>query len=334
MGKLRSAFRCRFFSISVLILSHVSTGHAFQGAAHDHPPVDAVKGIVAAFEKHPVVVIGEWVPGIREMGDFYIRLVRDPVFQHTVQDIVIQFASRNNQPLLDRYIAGEDIPMDQVRQIWRDTTKAGLWDSPIYAEWLAAIREVNREMPPDRRFHVLAGDTAVDWSRITTQSEWKALEDSNASFADVVINQVLAKHRRALVVLNGQNVAKLGHEDKPNTSTMIEARYPGAAYVVIHRRILHDPDEAVLQLPGHPETPTLYDLAGTALGQKPIHENGGAPLRWVDAWLYVGPVDSLTRLFPSPGSLEASYLKEVDRRSTIQWGDLRARRFLGQPLAQ
>ena len=63
--------------------------------------IPAIRGIVADFSEHPVVIIGEahW---LREAGDFYIRLVHDPEFQRNVQDIVVEFASRNNQPLLDR----------------------------------------------------------------------------------------------------------------------------------------------------------------------------------------------------------------------------------------
>ena len=60
--------------------------------------VDAIAGIVAAFQKHEAVIIGEnhW---LRQAGDFYISLVQDQRFQDTVQDIVVEFVSRNNQPL-------------------------------------------------------------------------------------------------------------------------------------------------------------------------------------------------------------------------------------------
>ena len=78
----------------------------------------------------------------------------------------MEFASRHNQALLDRYIGGQDVPAGDVRRIWRGTTKVASWESPIYAEWLAAIRDVNRARKPERRLRVLAGDTAVDWSRI------------------------------------------------------------------------------------------------------------------------------------------------------------------------
>ncbi len=297
----------------------------------DPHPVSAVEGIVAAFQKHPVVIIGEWRHGLRQMGDFYVRLVRDPSFQQTVHDIVIEFASRSNQPLLDRYISGDDVPIEQVRRIWRDTTKVASWESPIYAEWLAAIRDVNRTLPPNRRFHVLAGDSAIDWDSIKTHDDWAALGDNNVSFADV-IDGVIARNRRALVVLGGNHVAKLGtRTGDANTTTLVERRHPGSTYVVIHHLIPDDPDEVSLRL-ADPSEPALYDLAGTRLGKKP-DSNGVPPARYTDAWLYVGPASSMNEATPRPGSLEAAYMKEVDRRSMIEWGELRGRKFLGDAAA-
>jgi hypothetical protein len=45
--------------------------------------------------------------------------------------------------------------------------------------------------------------------------------------------------------------------------------------------------------------------------------------------LYLGSPETLTLAFPPAGSLEPAYLKELDRRSMIEWGGLRARKFLG-----
>ena len=136
----------------------------------DPKPINAIQGIVAAFRQHPVVIIGEayW---LRQPGEFYIGLIRDREFQEAVQDIVVEFASRNNQPLLDKYIGGENVPIEEVRHIWRDTTKVASWESPIYAEWLVAIREVNEKLPKAHKLRVLAGDTAVDWTQIRTHSD-------------------------------------------------------------------------------------------------------------------------------------------------------------------
>ena len=292
---------------------------------------DGIQGIVAAFEQHPVVMIGE-VHGLEPAGEFYGRLIRDRKFQETVQDIVVEFASRNHQPLLDRYIAGEDVPIEEVRDIWRDTTKVASWESPIYAQWLAAIRDVNKGLPPHRRLRVLAGDTAVDWQRIHTHADWEALGDNNVSFADIIVNEVLRRGHRALVVLGMNHVTKSGDRNgDEDTTTRVESGYPGSTYVVLldNRGLLQAPAQELVRLDRLPQNaPILCELAGTPLGDFP--DDHATPLgNRADALLYLGPPETLTRAFPPAGSLEPTYWKELDRRSMIEWGELRDRKFLG-----
>ncbi len=306
-----------------------TVGTAPQSGARIPDPVDGIEGIVSAFKEHPVVMIGEghW---LRQAGDFYIRLIRNREFQERVQDIVVEFASRNNQPLLDRYIAGEDVPMEDLRRIWRDTTKVAGWESPVYADWLAAIREANRGLQPSRRLRVLAGDTSLDWSHIHSHSDWSTLGDNNISFAEVIIEQVLKRKHRALVVLGTNHVSKSGDRDGgDNTTTRVESRFPGSTYVVLLlceggvARAAQD----LLRLPNL-TSPALLELAGTSPGKPTDH--GQLPLiKKGDALLYLGPPESLKLALPLVGSLEPEYLKEVDRRSIIEWGELRARKFLG-----
>jgi hypothetical protein len=264
-GRTRLLPQIRWVSV-LLVLSEVNTGA--QAPRQDLKPVDAVQGVVAAFQQHPVVIVGEahW---LRRVGDFYINLVRDPVFQGTVQDIVIEFASANNQPLLDRYIAGENVPLEDVRHIWRDTSKVASWESPIYAEWLAAIREVNKKLRPASRLRVLAGDTPINWSLIRTHSDWAALGDNNISITNVIIEQVLKKKRRALVVLGSNHVTKSGGRDgTDNVTTRLESHYPGCAYVLLldSPRTVDPAAQDLLHLSDR-GTPTLYELRGTQLAR-------------------------------------------------------------------
>jgi len=302
---------------------------AAQSAPRHLKPVDAVQGIVAAFQQHNVVIIGEahW---LRQAGDFYIGLVRDPAFQETVQDIVVEFGSRNNQPLLDRYIAGENVPVGEVRHIWRNTTKVASWESPIYAEWLAAIREVNKKLPPARGLRVLAGDTPVDWHRINTHSDWAALGDNNISIADVILDQVLKRKHRALVVLGSNHVTKSGDRDgADNVTTRIESRNPGATYVVLLDSVttLNSASQELLRTSDR-NAPALYEVTG-ARPEIATGKDGLPLIKKADALLYLGPPEKLTLALPPRGSIEPAYLQEVDRRSMIEWGELRARKFLG-----
>jgi hypothetical protein len=300
-----------------------------QSAALEPRPVDAVQGIMAAFRQHSVVIIGErhW---FRQAGDFYIRLVSDPAFQNDVQNIVVEFVSRQNQPLLDKYIAGEDIPIEKLRQIWRDTTKVGAWESPIYAEWLAAIREVNQKLPPARRLRVLAADTAIDWNRIQTHADWVALGENNVSITDVIANQVLKKRQRALVVLGSNHMMKSGDRNGgPNVTTRLESLYPGSTYIVLtlNARTFDPAIEDQLKLP-RSDGPALYDLAGTTASH--ISDQAGSPLiKKADALLYLVPQGAFTQTIFPPSTFEPAYIKELDRRSMIEWGDLRLRKIFG-----
>jgi hypothetical protein len=126
-------------------------------------PRQPIPGIVELFERYSVIAIGEF-HGYEELGAFYTGLVRDKAFQATVNDIVIEFAGRHNQPILDRYILRcEDLPLDELQRAWRDTSKVThAWESPLYTGWLAAIRDANTALPPARRIRVLAGDTPID----------------------------------------------------------------------------------------------------------------------------------------------------------------------------
>jgi hypothetical protein len=313
----------------IAALLFLSATPILPGASAASPAVPAIEAIVADCKHHPVVIIGE-VHWLKEAGDFYVRLVRDPEFQRTVQDIVIEFASRNNQLLLDQYISGEAVPIEDVQRIWRDTTKVASWESPIYAKWLAAIREVNRGLPSPHRLRVLAGDTPVDWNRIRNHSDWAALGDNNVSFADVIINQVLKKGHRALVVLGTNHVTKSGDRDRhENTTSKVESRYPGSTHVVllIYHRTLEPPAQDVLRLSDQ-NPPVLFELTGPSLS-KLNDQDGSSLIKKADALLYLGSPNSLQMVTPPAGSLEPAYLKEVDRRSMIEWGELRARKFLG-----
>jgi hypothetical protein len=188
-------------------------------------PLPAASALVAALSTHEIVAIAESRHAIRQAGDFYVALIRDPDFQLAVNDVVIEFASGQSQPLLDRYILdGESLGPETLASIWRNTTKAASWEAPGYARWLAAMHDVNRSLPAARRIRVLAGDTPVDWTRLKSSADWTALGDNNVSFARVIEESVLAKGRKALVILGSNHLTRGGDRNgEPNTTTRVEA---------------------------------------------------------------------------------------------------------------
>lgn len=131
---------------------------------------NVVANLLSAFDHVDVVALEE-TRGNKADSELRLRLVRDPDFPFRVNSIIVEFGSALHQAILDRYIAGEDVPPGEIERVWRDTTQVAAWDSPVYAEFFAAIREINRKLPPLRRVHVIAGDPPIDWDKVDTKRD-------------------------------------------------------------------------------------------------------------------------------------------------------------------
>lgn len=289
-------------------------------------PQPAIAALVDAFRAHDVVAIAE-LHGSAQLGDFYVRLVRDAAFQRAANDIVVEFASGQSQPLLDEYVLeGDSLPLDTLRSIWRNTTKVASWDYPVYARWLAAIREVNLTLPRQRRIRVLAGDTPVDWTRLHTTNDWQRLGDNDDSFARIIERDVIARHRKALVVLGNNHLARGGRfrDRSPNTTTRVEARYPGSMYVALVYYGAFGDDAADARIAAeHWPAPAVVALKESWMGQRTVGTSVGAlPLAdFADALLYIAPHDALREERAPRAYYDAPYRRELNRRALIEWGD-------------
>jgi enterochelin esterase-like enzyme len=292
-------------------------------------PKSAVNAIVEEFTRHRVVAIAE-AHGLRNAGEFYVSLVRDSAFERLAPDIVIEFASRQSQELLDAYVVrGDSIPADTLRTIWRNTTKVASWESPIYARWLAAIRDVNRSLAPSRRLRVIAGDTRVDWLRMHTPADWAKLGDNDVSFADIIANDILARGHRALVVLGSNHLMRTGtRTDEPNTTTRVESKFPGSMYVAWLYNGRPGGGEADVRMTTERwSAPLLVDLGNSWLGGIPAGRHRFSEV--ADAVLFLGTSTQLQVEEPTSDYFDIAYRRELDRRSLIEWGDSsRARTFL------
>src|SRR5947207_11377825 len=93
-------------------------------------PRPAVAAILSSFERYPIVALGEDHRN-QQVHDFIVSLVKASGFPNRVNDIVVEFGAARYQELVDRYIAGEAIPLDQLCRVWRDTVNILVWDAPV-----------------------------------------------------------------------------------------------------------------------------------------------------------------------------------------------------------
>jgi hypothetical protein len=129
-----------------------------------------VTNLLSAFDHVDIVALEE-TRGNKADSELRLRLVRDPDFPFRVNSIIVEFGNSLHQEILDRYIDGQDVSQVEIEQVWRDTTQVTAWDAPVYAEFFAAVREVNQKLPPLRRVHVIAGDPPIDWDSVKTKQD-------------------------------------------------------------------------------------------------------------------------------------------------------------------
>src|ERR1019366_6582043 len=144
-------------------------------------PEDAQTAILAAFDKYAIVA-GMGVTN-KDTDDLILALIRNPAFAAKVNDIAVECGNALYQPMLDRYIAGEDVPLAAVRPVWRNTTQPSCSFSAFYEELFPLVRRSNEKLPPERKLRMLACDPPVDWSRVQSAEDLRPFTARDRSIA-------------------------------------------------------------------------------------------------------------------------------------------------------
>jgi hypothetical protein len=262
-------------------------------------PLDPIKAILDAFQSHSIVALGE-PHGNEQAAAFRLALIRDARFADIVNDIVVESGNSRYQHVVDDFVSGQKVPDATLRQAWQNTTVANfLWERPIYEQFFRAVRDVNASLPKQKRLRLLLGDPPIDWSAVHTADDllkWLLQRDDSA--ASIVRDQVLAKHRRALVIYGE------GHFRRHNAGTNLVSRLEagGTKVFTISTPIMADLVSIQPSIADWP-TPSLALLAGTLIGAEDSQHIFAIPgtnansLRFedqIDAVLYLGPPSAMT----------------------------------------
>ena len=191
--------RCGLVMLALLpLMVNISAAQAPPKLA-DPIPEPALSAILAAFDKYEVVALPQG-HGMQDLNDFIFSLIRTPAFSEKVNDIEVEFGNSLYQPMLDRYIAGENVPFTEVQKVWRKMGQPASGASGFVEQFFPLVRALNQKLPPERRLRVLAGDSPVDWDQIKSMDDVIRLVHRDASIASVMEKEVLSKHRKALML--------------------------------------------------------------------------------------------------------------------------------------
>jgi uncharacterized iron-regulated protein len=178
--------------------------------------------LVSAFDHVDIVALGEnhWN---KMDSDLRIAVVRNPEFARKVRFLVVEFGSTAQQTTLDRYIRGEDVPLAELQQVWKTTSQPdGSWDSAVYADFYAAVRDVNRKLPASAQVRVLAGDPPAGSGLGRDATAFSVLRD-----------HVLETHGKALVIYGSGHLLRAVPDPIPRLTKLLDTGYPGSTFVVI-----------------------------------------------------------------------------------------------------
>ena len=337
---IRLYFLPLIFLFLLTLITSMSRAQAHQStkpAGSEPIPQPAIPAILAAFDKYEVVGMPE-AHGIKDMDDFIFSLIRNPAFPKKVQDIAVECGNSQYQPVLDRYLAGEDVPFSEIRKVWRNTTQSACGMSGFFEQFFPLVRAINLRLPPGKRLRVLAGDPPIDWDQVkSVQDGFKFFAHRDENIASVMEKEVLSKHRKALMLFGTFHL--MHTPGAKNAVSIYEKDYPNLTFVISDFGVVHAPPVSSEAFAAWP-IPSLAQAKDTWLGaldlnhfyepMTTIHEGDCVvhkefpkhlqkPMSdLVDAFLYLGPLDlQLKEQIPADIALDVDYRMELQRRDSL-----------------
>ncbi len=222
-----------FFVIMMLAIStanRAQTQQSTKPTGSEPVPEAAIPAILAAFDKYEVVAMPE-DHGLKDLDDFIFALIRNPAFPDKVNDVVVECGNSLYQPLLDRYIAGEDVPLMEARKVWRIPPLCSGWGSGFFEQLYPLLRAINQKLPPQKRLRVLTGGLPIDPEKVKSFEDILKLGPRDAHIASIMEKEVLSKHRKALVLFGTFHLLHMS-EVRASAVSRYEKDYPDVTFVI------------------------------------------------------------------------------------------------------
>jgi hypothetical protein len=191
------------------------------------PPAVAIEPVAAildAFRSYSIVALGEGPHNNEQAHAFRLSLIRNPAFAMTVNDIVVEFGNSRYQDVMDRFVQGGNVPDNLLRQVWQNAAYGVVWDVSIYEEFFRAVRGVNASLSRERQLRVLLGDPPIDWdSSRSIQDQIRDFGTRDAFPLGIVQREVLAKHRRALLIWGNRHFSRKPQDSEHSLVALVES---------------------------------------------------------------------------------------------------------------
>jgi hypothetical protein len=325
--------------ITIPAIGRAQTPQQSKPAGANPIPEPAIPAILTAFDKYEVVGLPA-AHGFKDADDFILTLIRTPAFSEKVNDIAVECGNSLYQPVLDRYMAGEDVPFAEARKAWRNTSQFMCSTSAFFEQLFPLVRAINQKIPPGKHLRVLACDPPLDWDQVKSLADFPKGFDRDISAATVMEKEVLSKHRKALMLFGIYHLTHAADPKNPSAVSIYEKDHPNLTFVVSDLGTFDTDSPALSNSPfvSWP-IPSFARAKGTWLSaldlsqflppglsidsdcnvriviskstQRPMEE-------FVDAFLYFGPQDlRLKEQMPADVASDTDFMTELQRREAM-----------------
>ncbi len=215
--------------LSLCVLGFLATVPA-SSSAQESRYARVVPQILAAWESADVVCLGE-DHGRKHDSDLRIALVSHPAFVRTVDLVVVEFANPVHNDILDRLVLeGENVPVVELRRVWQDALGWGVWDSPVYEQFVRAVRDANLKVPREERVRVIGADAPIDWRTVENGEALAPLLNRGRFIRETIASEVLDQGLKALAIFGSGHCE---HEAMGFPGELAD-RYPGRFWVAFN----------------------------------------------------------------------------------------------------
>ncbi len=261
------------------------------------------------------------------------KVLKSKQTQEDIDVIIVEFGNSFYQDELDRYINGENISIEAIRAVWRNTAISPntVWDSPVYERFFKTVRDINKTLLPKQKYRIVAGGKSIDWTTIQSEEDYEPYKTSRSQHIyETVKNEVFVKNKKALLIAGGFHTSKVGTEFSRNgrsfrdetIGSLLELNYPSSTFFInsyskLASLGITEIEEMKIGSIVLTSEIWLRDIEANKVSFS-VSENH--KLRdLADAVLYWGPKDDWVYERPSKATYkDEAYWEELNRRSLIR----------------
>jgi hypothetical protein len=256
---------------------------------------DPAAFVVEKLRAHDLVILDDGLHTAVEPFEFLQRLVHDPAFQQLRPSIFLEVIPINKQRHLDAYLTAANDDETLLFPAFQDDANGRGFPYQTYFDLLRTARTINRNLPADGRFQVLAIGSPTFWREIDTPTDLNQFRKAMASYDYHMFTTIATElyhfrtGKKGVFVTNTRHAYKgIRRNDGQyfwNAGTFFTQRHPGKTYSIrCHNLQLSiqaakpQSTGAITSLEGRERLEYKFVRTARGLWDSAFHANGDKPI--------------------------------------------------------